>query len=79
MTHDKTPATKFGLKGDGQGKVEKKGNSLPISKDSELQGEKNFDFTLNNGGAGVAANGHRLEEIREQLKEETNILDEWES
>ena len=33
--------------------------------------EKNFDFTLNNNGP--------LEEIREQLKEESNILDEWET
>ncbi len=34
-------------------------------------GDKNFDFTLNNG--------NHLEEIREQLKEESNILDEWET
>jgi hypothetical protein len=33
--------------------------------------DKNFDFTLNNGG--------HLEEIREQLKEESHILEEWES
>lgn len=31
--------------------------------------DKNFDFTL--------SNGQRLEEIREQLKEESNIIDEW--
>jgi hypothetical protein len=33
--------------------------------------DKNFDFTLNNG--------NQLEEIQEQLKEESNIIDEWDT
>jgi hypothetical protein len=57
--------------GIGDKKAKKEETEVMATPPNPTAGNKNFDFTLNNGS--------HLEEISEQLKEESHILNEWES